>query len=145
MLQKIVETKRLSEQFEKVESFQFSKNKTKIVRYLNKYKTHIINKYDTQWPNLSAQSAFDWNWLRLRKWPELDSNNSKKRIFIGDLFCGCGAMSLGIWEACRAKGIHMVSEFAIDLSSQAIETYNFNFKTNKGIQSDISKIFSYRL
>lgn len=56
-----------------------------------------------------------------------------------DLFCGCGGLSLGFEEA----GFKPI--LAIDLWSDAIETYNFNRPTKPGKCIDISKLSNEEL
>ena len=48
-------------------------------------------------------------------------------IRVVDLFSGCGAMSLGIWEASRAIGARMVPVMALDSNQTALRVYEDNF------------------
>lgn len=50
-----------------------------------------------------------------------------REIRVVDLFSGCGAMSLGIWEACRAVGARMVPILALDFNQIALRVYEDNF------------------
>ncbi len=50
-----------------------------------------------------------------------------REIRVVDLFSGCGAMSLGIWEACRAVGARMAPIMALDLNQTALSVYEDNF------------------
>ena len=50
-----------------------------------------------------------------------------REIRVVDLFSGCGVMSLGIWEACRAVGARMVPIMALDFNQSALRVYEDNF------------------
>ena len=50
-----------------------------------------------------------------------------REIRVVDLFSGCGVMSLGIWEACRAVGTRMVPVMALDFNQIALRVYEDNF------------------
>lgn len=50
-----------------------------------------------------------------------------REIRVVDLFSGCGVMSLGIWEACRAIGARMVPIMALDFNQTALRVYEDNF------------------
>lgn len=48
-------------------------------------------------------------------------------IRVADLFSGCGAMSLGIEEACRALGLRFESAGGFDIDQHAMATFARNF------------------
>jgi DNA (cytosine-5)-methyltransferase 1 len=75
----------------------------------------------------TAQLAFlaDVAFLRSQDWPDCDASGGPVRI--ADLFSGCGAMSLGAWEACRAIGRRFEVALAVDDSEQALRAYARNF------------------
>jgi DNA (cytosine-5)-methyltransferase 1 len=50
-----------------------------------------------------------------------------RTIRVADLFSGCGAMSLGVREACRALGVGFRSVVAIDSDHNAMNAYSANF------------------
>lgn len=54
-------------------------------------------------------------------------NPCAREIRVVDLFAGCGAMSLGIWEASRAVGARMVPVMALDFNQAALRVYEDNF------------------
>jgi DNA (cytosine-5)-methyltransferase 1 len=68
---------------------------------------------------------FDVAWLQAKVWPQL--NSSSRTLKVADLFCGCGGLSLGLWEACRALQIIPEFKFACDLDGPASEAYQENF------------------
>jgi DNA (cytosine-5)-methyltransferase 1 len=83
----------------------------------------------------SLHSAHDFSWLTSSKWPIHSS--LKNTCTLVDLFSGCGAMSLGVWEACRALGIQMIPRFAIDTNKEAAATYKKNFPESDVRSQDI--------
>jgi DNA (cytosine-5)-methyltransferase 1 len=68
---------------------------------------------------------FDRAFLCTAKRPRIGSREREIRVV--DLFSGCGAMSLGIWEACRAVGARMVPVMALDFNKTALQVYEDNF------------------
>lgn len=68
---------------------------------------------------------FDRAFLRLKSRPRLGPR--KRDVRVVDLFSGCGAMSLGIWEASRAVGARMVPVMALDFNQAALDVYKRNF------------------
>ena len=68
-----------------------------------------------------ADAAF----LRSCEWPQVRRAGGTIRVV--DLFSGCGAMSLGVWEACRAIGMHFKTLLAVDSEPFAARIYKRNF------------------
>jgi DNA (cytosine-5)-methyltransferase 1 len=73
--------------------------------------------------NLS--SDFDLFWLRTKQNPIADARNGV--VAVADLFAGCGAMSAGVREACRALQLEMRSSLAIENDSEKLRVYGLNF------------------
>lgn len=73
----------------------------------------------------SLADRFDRRYLRAGKWPRIGARARKIRVV--DLFSGCGAMSLGVWEASRAVGATMVPVMALDFDARALGVYKDNF------------------
>ena len=67
----------------------------------------------------------DVSFLRSAHWPRTKADAPTIRV--ADLFSGCGAMSLGVWEAARAVGCRMEPAVALDVSLPAIGVYKRNF------------------
>lgn len=63
-----------------------------------------------------------------------------REIRIVDLFSGCGAMSLGIWEACRAVGARAVPVMALDSNETALRVYEANFPGVWAISKPIESV-----
>jgi DNA (cytosine-5)-methyltransferase 1 len=81
-----------------------------------------------------ADAAF----LRSAQWPH--SGVSGNAIRAADLFCGCGAMTVGVWEACRAIGRRFEVVLAVDSSERALRTYRKNFPTARAKQENVSRL-----
>src|SRR3989442_2610412 len=70
-------------------------------------------------------AAYDWLWLRSE--PSPPTVASSRSIRIVDLFSGCGAMTLGVAEACRALGLTPKPLVAVDIDPKALDVYARNF------------------
>lgn len=71
-------------------------------------------------------NAFDLAWLRSSYLPETNIVESRA-LRVADLFSGCGGLSVGIREACRALGMPVEFVFASDLNEVALDVYKRNF------------------
>lgn len=81
--------------------------------------------------------------LRSRRRPR---RRTKGRLIrIADLFSGCGAMTLGIEEACRALGFRVKPVIAIDINQPASDIYKRNFVSCEVKTIDIREILRGRL
>lgn len=67
----------------------------------------------------------DTSWLRLKHKPSIPSPRSTVQIC--DLFSGCGGITAGVEEACRALEIEMKPVLAWDILEGAKRTYEKNF------------------
>jgi len=54
-------------------------------------------------------------------------------------------MSLGIWEACRAVGAHMVPVMALDFNQAALDVYKANFPSVWAVSNPIEMILDGKL
>lgn len=66
-------------------------------------------------------------------------------VRVADLFSGCGAMSLGLWEACRAVGARMVPVLAVDFNDAALGVYRSNFPGVLAIRAPIESLLDGEL
>jgi DNA (cytosine-5)-methyltransferase 1 len=66
-------------------------------------------------------------------------------VRVVDLFAGCGIMSLGVSEACRALGLKFTPVLAVDSNAQAIAVYGANFGNDIAKQARVDDLFSGRL
>lgn len=73
----------------------------------------------------------DLAWLASTIEPTQDPRNSEAEpLRIADLFSGCGGLSVGLREACRALQLKAEFAFASDLNEVALDVYNRNFSPN---------------
>ena len=70
-------------------------------------------------------AEYDRMWLRSKELPALPDPSRLLRIV--DLFSGCGGMSLGVREACRALGMSMTPVMAVDVDAASRGVYKANF------------------
>lgn len=70
-------------------------------------------------------AEFDALWLRSERPAAIFE--TAKEIRIVDLFSGCGGMTMGAMEACRALGLKGVPVLAVDVNTQALDVYGRNF------------------
>lgn len=84
-------------------------------------------------------SAFDAAWLRSSKRSGDLANGEEFRLV--DLFSGCGAMSLGVEDACRAVGLTPRPIFAVDTDVRALAVYKHNFPTAEISSASVTDLF----
>lgn len=77
-------------------------------------------------PGMELAAIADLSFLKAKAPLEAPSGGSSLRCV--DLFSGCGAMSLGMAEACRALGIYFVPVLACDHDRSALRVYSANFR-----------------
>ena len=94
-----------------------------------------------QSPSEMANAA-DRAFLQTKHWP---AEGRGRTIWIADLFSGCGAMSLGIWEACRALGLRMKVRLAVDIDGYAAQTYKLNYPAANVVCSDVDNLLDGEL
>jgi len=80
-------------------------------------------------------AAFDGAWLRSATAPAVDADAPAVRTV--DLFSGCGALSLGAAEACRALGRRFEPVLAVDIEPWAVQTYGRNFPGGQAVQDSV--------
>jgi DNA (cytosine-5)-methyltransferase 1 len=78
---------------------------------------------------------FGASWLRASSPPAGPTCGAPLRI--ADLFSGCGGISLGAAEACRALGIPQRFVLASDIYRPAIDVYRHNFRPEHAIAAPI--------
>lgn len=87
--------------------------------------------------NKNLHELYDESWLRMKNRPNTELTTES--INIADLFSGCGGLSLGVWEACRALGINPRFSFACDLNEAALSVYEKNFSPDFSLNESIEK------
>lgn len=89
-------------------------------------------------PNGRLGRWVDLAFLRSRVWPEVKAAGEPVRVV--DLFSGCGAMTLGAWEACRAIGKRLEVALALDSNRQVLEVFHRNFRGAKIRVCDVGNV-----
>lgn len=92
------------------------------------------------------ESICGLDWVRLKSEPGL-IERSENPLRLVDLYCGCGGMTLGAWEAARSKGRRLDIRLAIDNSHEAIAVYRKNFSVDRDVarKADITRLIKARL
>jgi DNA (cytosine-5)-methyltransferase 1 len=86
----------------------------------------------------SAEDLAERAYLRSSRRPRENHSGQTVRVF--DLFSGCGGLTLGLWEACRALGKQCLPVAAIDNSTIALDIYHRNFPSARLIPDDARKV-----
>ena len=92
----------------------------------------------TNFTSATLSTFADQTFLRSTEWPA--QTDTKKEVRTADVFSGCGAMSLGVWEACRAIGKRMQSVLAVDSDPHALKVFKSNFPTSTTKPEDIRRL-----
>ena len=92
---------------------------------------------------LDKEDDFFQRWLQCSTCPPF--KNSHGDIRVVDLFCGCGGLTLGIAEACRALEYQFVSVLGADMDLTALEVYKRNFKPLHTISTPIEEYIDSEL
>jgi DNA (cytosine-5)-methyltransferase 1 len=83
----------------------------------------------------SMAAAFDQAWLRSGTAPAWA--RSARPVRTVDLFSGCGALSLGAAEACRALGRRLEPVLAVDIEPWAVASYAANLPGGQAVQDSV--------
>ena len=81
-------------------------------------------------------------WLQSRRPPY---ENLRPCLRLVDLFCGCGAMSLGVAEAARRSGLGIDIRLAIDVDPDAVAVFSTNFKGSSVETGSVEQYFDGEL
>jgi len=89
---------------------------------------------------------YDLDWLKREVWPAAP-RRPVGRISLVDVFCGCGGLTLGAWEAARRNNVQLEIKLALDSSEDALTIFQDNFRVSEHALAcaDITRIFSGRL
>lgn len=111
------------------ESFAMSRSRRQVERTITvgrtSYVSHVTVAGDDH-SNSSPSKVFSVSWLRSNA-PPPQPVRVRRRVSIVDLFCGCGAMTLGVAEAARALECAATPVLAVDTNPACIATYRHNF------------------
>ena len=87
---------------------------------------------------LSPNDDYFKRWLQCVERPKNSSKSGEIRVV--DLFCGCGGLSLGIAEACRALEYNFLSVLGADMAKDALELYIKNFNPQSVYDGKIEEL-----
>ena len=110
----------------KEEIYQTDKNR--VVREVIKRdgtRSRTTLNYEEESASRDDAERYDLAWLKRRTPPKTKKSGSPLRL--ADMFCGCGGLSLGIFEACRALNLSIESVLAADVVPEYLEVYGKNF------------------
>jgi DNA (cytosine-5)-methyltransferase 1 len=79
-----------------------------------------------------SQSICGLDWILRKKWPPLP-RHPEGSLNLVDLFCGCGGLTLGAWEAARANRYRLDIRLAVDFNEDAIAVYRHNFNLDDAV------------
>jgi DNA (cytosine-5)-methyltransferase 1 len=96
-----------------------------------------VDTRDREGPGASADRAYITRAVR-------PSEGSGRPARVVDLFAGCGGLSLGLWEACRAVNRGFIPAAAIDLDATALGVYQEHFPDVDAINEDVADILTGR-
>jgi DNA (cytosine-5)-methyltransferase 1 len=88
----------------------------------------------------SLGNIVDQAFLRSSEWPAQGNTEAGEEVRTADVFSGCGAMSLGVWEACRAVGKLMRPVLAVDSNPDTLNVYKKNFPCVTAKHEDIRQL-----
>ena len=84
----------------------------------------------------------DLQWLRSLNRQTASPANTKQ-LKIVDVFCGCGGLTLGAFEAARLCGHYIEIALALDFNVEALEVFRRNFRVDEtvAIEADVGAVF----
>ena len=88
--------------------------------------TDLAGEYDLAW--LTSKTAP----------PEVSSSRGSLRV--ADLFSGCGGLSVGLREACRALNVSAEFAFASDFNDAALDVYCKNFRPHLSASGPLEQV-----
>jgi DNA (cytosine-5)-methyltransferase 1 len=129
-----------------VEHFEVDASRKWIVRHVRvgrqTRKSRVLLAREA-WEPGDLRSTYDASWLRSKEAPQEPRRADRVRIV--DMFSGCGGLSLGVAEACRAMGLVLEHALAVDTNPDALAVYARNFPGVRASQDDITSLFGGEL
>lgn len=85
------------------------------------------------------------DWVHVSQRPPAP-NGKSATISVVDLFCSCGAMTLGVWEGARQHKRRLDIRLAIDIAEDPLAIYRANFEddTRRVRGDDVARVFDGR-
>jgi DNA (cytosine-5)-methyltransferase 1 len=123
-----------------IEQYRYDPNRGVVVRsVMTRGMTRVESEVVVGSTNgLDAASAFDAAWIRSEKQPKL--RGRRRNVRIVDLFSGCGGMTIGVTEACRALGYRAKPLLAVDTDETALGIYQSNIPVERALSDPIESI-----
>ena len=86
------------------------------------------------------------NWCK-RAVPPPAPNGSSPSVSIVDLFCGCGGLTLGAWDAVRRSGRQLDIRMAVDFAEIPLRVFCDNNRTDvwRGRHADVGELINGQL
>jgi DNA (cytosine-5)-methyltransferase 1 len=130
-----------------VETYEFNRRRRVIVRSVLRRDGSVstsevaVDGADIVDHDLGA--AFDQAWLKSRVQPKFRARAPQIRL--ADLFCGCGGLSVGVGEACRALGYRLNPLIGVDTDKAAIGVYQKNIAVGRPVSDPIESLLDSEL
>ncbi|BAL01388.1 putative methyltransferase [Oscillibacter valericigenes Sjm18-20] len=102
---------------------------------LRRYSSDITSSEISGDTFFTGEEDYEQRWLQCKEKPISRETNGNIRVV--DLFCGCGGLSLGISEACRALEYKFEAVLAADLDETALNVYKKNFSPQFALDKPI--------
>lgn len=130
-----------------VETFRFNRGRGVIIRTVTRRDSTRVDSEikvgDLDIPSSDLSAEFDRAWLRSRKEPKLKGR--RRTIRSVDLFSGCGGMTVGVSEACRALNCRLDPLLAVDVDTTALDVYRRNLPVRRTNSNPIETILDSEL
>lgn len=125
-----------------IESFHYDRPRNSIIRMVRRRDGTVAESDLLVDPmnivGSDLASAHDWAWMRSKREPKL--RGVRRSVRLVDLFSGCGGMTLGVKEACRALGLRAKPLLAVDIDKTALEVYQRNISVERALSDPIESI-----
>lgn len=135
------------DRYSPVEEYRLDRERRVVVRIVTRRDgsrvESVIATGDVDILDHDLGAAFDRAWLRSRKEPKL--RGARRVVRSVDLFSGCGGMSVGLSEACRALGMRLAPLLAVDIHRTALEVYERNFPVERAVPDPIETLLDSEL
>lgn len=85
-------------------------------------------------------------WIQRKSWPNGHKRTSRSLALV-DLFCGCGGLTLGVWEATRRCQVGIDIRLAVDDAEPPLTVYRHNFlsRDDAAVLGQIQDLFNGQL
>jgi DNA (cytosine-5)-methyltransferase 1 len=130
-----------------VEEYRFDRKRRVLVRAVTRRDGSIVTSEigvgDVDIVDHDLGAAYDGAWLRSSKQPKLRGKPAVVRSV--DLFSGCGGLTVGVAEACRALGMRLKPLLAVDIDRHALEVYRRNIPVERAVSDPIETLLDSEL